>query len=99
MNRQLKAKIKYMFFNFLRDFHPDSFTFEGKKYHITNKDKLKLTRYPDAMLFTAIVFFIRYGIEIFYIPLYWALLIAIVTFIIYDWKRLPKNIFEYLELE
>lgn len=96
MNRQLKAKLKYQFFHFPFA-SPDTFTFEKTVYRIIDKKKLKKVGNPLSGIFLCIMSPIMLGASVFKNIFYILMILLVIGFIAYDWIRLPKDIFPYLE--
>lgn len=96
MNKQLKAKLKYLFFHFPPG-SPDTFVFEGVVYRIVDKKKLKKGTVPLVYVFIFSMLVLTHGISIFQDIFYIFLFLLGVCFVVCDWIRLPKDIFPYLE--
>lgn len=96
MNKQIKAKLIYLVFHF-KMYSPDTFTFEGIVYRIIDKKKLKKLSNPLSHLFLIIMLPMVLGASVFKNIFYYILVILAIFFIIFDWIRLPKDIFQYLE--
>lgn len=96
MKQQTKAKLKYLFFHFDK-FSPDTFTFAGKIYRITDKKSLKKLGTHSVSLFLIALQPVILGFSVFKNIFYYALILVAIFFFTVDYLKLPKDIFQYLE--